>query len=1780
MAYADRFKMANAQLIIIMIISIITTITGTNNGTPPSMSHLLKNGFGNKIEYNTPKNITVVLGHTGSYKSDLIQFIAENEQSNSNRGNPISSSVNFPGLIVDSKTNTAYYDHPEFDSSEVTCKTLEEKLSAQYLLKKIVDYADSIKLIFVISESQTKSGLDSEHIDTLLNHSLKLIKNFKKLKSSIAFVVTRLDNLNDDKQHSVSDENAIIENIAVNLIDTLKKYSIFGSKRKQNFILNMLKKKNGLYTKLGIFNKPQKFTGNVSEDKVSRDNKKSLEMVINVNTKFTKRDKNNFHYSVSSDIKKLDRESVLNCYMKMGDDMEFGISNNMKEIGQNIISYYENPPSADIKTIETIHVKINSDIEFLRTLNIKTRIQDLIPGLKKLAVDIPQKNIASINNYIEYANFVITLTEKAENRYMLYHHTTSSRLLELIDHLRNSEAWYRYFKEFYDLLSTYEVSKARDSKENDGVMLNDNLQKLRSQAAAYKSSIMNQKVKWDDEDNKNEAIAKEYNDLKQNIITTVSNIYKIAHYMNANQWRLIKASISQGKMRLLASMLDSLFFLSPDPTKATCEDGKFNIQGQFVKLSDVSKLKVPTCKEQRVKEIRLFASNRVFIDCDYSDIGTEIQFSIIAPTWEVVGKRKIILDGKPGQNADNETALFTDSRPGSRGIDGKPGKPGGPAGNFLGIGKHFFDDGYLLEISARGGRGGQGQNGTNGVDGGDQVLPSHSARMKNRYLVADFYKICHFKESTSYETRYYCSDAAPTCKNGGNGGRGGAGGMGGKAGKIKIIKWPGFLTDIKRSATDGEDGFNGNPGIGGKGGKNEILTFDVIKPKPGLFRPELHNSGDIVINEKISYNTCAQGISNTTWFNRKDIEPAESSGAPMSPSAINDYKKYLRELIVLAKTKDETKFRDRSLREFLALIETKEDLMPLYSAIDFVNDLNSLESQFYQLHKELSFLPFYEALLDRITKYATAVYKDKNPNEYDDERIAMRYLYVATLSKIISIRDNKSNDLILQIESYIDSVLDNIEELKNFRKIEIMDNVQKDYHESINDDIERAKDSVLRIKNKINSYFGKIDEDIKWLIDDATSHQKKVEKQIDNLEEMKNAITIRSLLAIPKMAAQFLHFAGPVGSAVGAAITGSSMVVESLSGSDVSKDNIKAIDLPQAFSSEMWEIEQSYIDEQKIVLKQLEVIEEEFRNTTEQAPSIIPPSVLQVQNNISIIAKDVKEDKSGISPDKISKTIDTVKELLGKGASVLADKKDYDPAIKRWSESMDRAVTLFSIVQAGAKVYEHIAGDREKIDLVARAIKESNEQLKKLDTYKHNIYKYTFPHCRILQKNLVELGENINRKNSLEILDVGKWEMQTMLREFKYSMSNITRGFAVQEDINHLMDDLSFALSTMIDVYDRIQDRRDKKILADYIRNINPSDDSVLEMIKNDTLRTAIHGLKAIIQSNVVLEEYERAIYGVKQTVYPLAQKLLDRYQLPFESGSSNDKVTLTNDAAVQLEKLKSEIKNPGSIPQKKHWYNYVNHNFVVKDKIPGPFYVWKYAENKLVISRLLRGEQVTLYSDIRKSSRKISAVKFRKIMINFKFANKTAEEDFYSTELIPFVLEMVHLGSSHYRCVDKFHVITNDEQRFTHQYSSSRGNEVADLVGGNNALLSPYTLWKVKLIDHNNYGFDSLATYENMTIDLALEGEGSYHNNSDPEIIKICNDENLSKYYNEDETVLGITPAELYKREILHEIPGLESHTVEQENHSRKRRSLKDREFERDLLKKTDPQLVGPVSI
>lgn len=135
---------------------------------------------------------------------------------------------------------------------------------------------------------------------------------------------------------------------------------------------------------------------------------------------------------------------------------------------------------------------------------------------------------------------------------------------------------------------------------------------------------------------------------------------------------------------------------------------KLTVTGKTIKISDV--LVIPCYDYTHLIEV--FALNKLIIDVDINKTGKGAQISLIAPAWEISGKRKIILDGAPGKEQ-----LDANARSGvglkKNGEIGKPGWPGGNGGGFLGIGDKFIND-RNLEIHVNGGKGGSGQHGGNG----------------------------------------------------------------------------------------------------------------------------------------------------------------------------------------------------------------------------------------------------------------------------------------------------------------------------------------------------------------------------------------------------------------------------------------------------------------------------------------------------------------------------------------------------------------------------------------------------------------------------------------------------------------------------------------------------------------------------------------------------------------------------------------------------------------------------------------------------------------------------------------------------------------------------------------------------------------------------------------------------------------------------------------------------------------------------------------------------------
>lgn len=130
-----------------------------------------------------------------------------------------------------------------------------------------------------------------------------------------------------------------------------------------------------------------------------------------------------------------------------------------------------------------------------------------------------------------------------------------------------------------------------------------------------------------------------------------------------------------------------------------CATNKLTIVGYNVKISDFH---LNDCMAS-ASIIEIFAWNKLFIDADINKAGQQAQIALIAPMWEIVGERQIILSGE-------NTPKNFNAR-----VDGKPGLPGGSSGHFIGIGDKFMNDQHL-EVVCVGGKGGMGNDGGNHHD--------------------------------------------------------------------------------------------------------------------------------------------------------------------------------------------------------------------------------------------------------------------------------------------------------------------------------------------------------------------------------------------------------------------------------------------------------------------------------------------------------------------------------------------------------------------------------------------------------------------------------------------------------------------------------------------------------------------------------------------------------------------------------------------------------------------------------------------------------------------------------------------------------------------------------------------------------------------------------------------------------------------------------------------------------------------------------------------------------
>ncbi|KAF8789764.1 hypothetical protein HNY73_007677 [Argiope bruennichi] len=620
-----------------------------------------------------------------------------------------------------------------------------------------------------------------------------------------------------------------------------------------------------------------------------------------------------------------------------------------------------------------------------------------------------------------------------------------------------------------------------------------------------------------------------------------------------------------------------------------------------------------------------------------------------------------------------------------------------------------------------------------------------------------------------------------------------------------------------------------------------------------------------------------------------------------------------------------------------------------------------------------------------------------------------------------------------------------------------------------------------------------MDSKIDLLIDETIELQRKVEKDKEALikkkQELERAMALRGLFSCLSIFGQVLSFFGPVGAVVGTVIGATSSVAESLVLDNQQQDLQIAPDIVPNLKILGNQIKS--IREKKVnyLSKLLEEITQEIGKNPKKLGDMSEKIA-----DLKIRLNKVKENKYDFKEVKTLES-ELKQEIKNKEGQLKIEGVVPDDKTKgalKVVERMTQAVQLGSLL---VDIYNKHKNDQEKVDTITDAIQKTDEKIKKLKEYEEQIYEVISPTLHSMENNLQDVASKLEAKSQAS-LEVTKWKVQSALRDMKLQMQQLTEGFQVKDSLARCIEKLEEVMTTLINVYDRIQNYQDQQNLANYIADISSASASSIN-ISNPNLVKAVNHLEMVIRSNVVLTQYRAAVNAFKQWVFPFASYYLEQSMLPSQLQLENDFENLVDGAVKQIDSIKSKLDLYKTSVKKTD--KYINTGeFSSRYMSTEPFYVWRNQEYRDTISKLLSGQEVVLRADVKNSAPDKEAIKFSVVELYFKTNNETMQSGINNV-IKGFDIMVTHLGNSYYRYADKIYVITCDSQTILYSCEKNtagepvRKNMVFDKIKEGDLMLSPYTLWEIKMINSTRkVTFRDLDIYKDY-VDIELSGYGSY---------------------------------------------------------------------------------------
>ncbi|GFU18336.1 uncharacterized protein TNCV_1980241 [Trichonephila clavipes] len=1389
------------------------------------------------------------------------------------------------------------------------------------------------------------------------------------------------------------------------------------------------------------------------------------------------------------------RKSIQDDVEKVAEELIKLIKTNIDQLTFAMQEHFENTMKS--LEIQKLPSKIRSDYSIMRHMSREveylTNTAEVTRTIR-LAVDnlsmcVPKIHLQNIANYGKYFEFSRIITEKELKDVSS---TWAHSFEDIVRHLDESRMWYSFLNDLYLKFSKYEIQRERHkynvadlrnwgkSGEQPGIEIK------RSTYELFLRKMENYRLR--------------YHDNIKNITVTGLRLQELNHVLSIT-------------LRHTVSMLckEPYIFIKGDyiSIKETILSRESNTEVGRTCLNYASLL-----ESGKFKSINIFALNTVFIDSDLSLEKVKLPLTVIAPKWEIVGTRQINLNG-----ADGKLRFSTRARDstleGGRGTDGKPGEPGEPGGTFFAIGTEFVN-GSNLRITASGGKGSSGQNGGNGQSGRNGKTPwTPSAPDNCGDLCDNGKKINDFRcekyeppsppkggsswfnmpiltaaviqvgfHSTSFDYKIFGKGGS----RGGDGGNGGKGGKGGNVGFITLLELEGS-SGIQKHTEKGIDGRDGVGGKGGQGGRhgNDIIASCVVTDPTGF--QALFSSRTLSWQMKSTIEDHGKGPSGRNGGSDIPSAPSKAGSTVEAPAnIINEYKSFLRETLT-------DRFKKYSSTDFLNQLDSSNKTKNVYDTLGLINELETLEKQNYKLSEELNFLPFYQSLLNKVNEYAVKPKQNEDSVEYYK---VLKFLVTATLSRIYSLKGSSEPNLIIDIKGYLDIIGKDIRSLENIKNANVKAIVIKKYTEKyksgIEDKIKEAegfiKEQLMPEMNLINS---QIDSEINSLIDELIDLKGKSKEEIHTLvekrEDLRRKFALRGIFNCLKLFAQAASFFGPVGKVAGLATGTIVSITESL----VLDKGGQMVDIPKSNVPYLPRLKR---DIKTVRIKKFADFKDLLEEISREVNGHLELEDLSLKiNDLKKRFDDVKENEFDV------KQIRTLKKELKRELRREAEKLKIEDKI-----SIEKKVKALKLVQK----FEQIAklgslfvdiinqkkNEQERIDEIDRAIQQEEDKFHRLEEYEDQIYDTIAPMLLNMENYLDDVINKLDTKSQVT-LDVTKWRIQSILKDVKLQMRQLTQNF---EDSNialeRCIEKLDDVMSTSINIYDRIQNYQQDQDLANFIADITSAAANNID-ISNPKLIDAVNHLDMLIRSNLVLMEYKTAINALKQWVFPFARNYLEKSQLPspFELDESMDRVV--SKAVEQIDNVRRKISLYRVFVVKDDEYKFTG-DFSSRYNSSMPFFVWKNEQYKNEISELFSGREIALKADVNLSDSNKDAIKFYAIDVNFKSKNETIQTQIHNT-LAGFDIKMIHTGNSYYRYDDKIYLITSTNVTIIHSWERDddkvplRKNDVYTKIQHGNLTLSPYAMWKFQLIKATDtIPFHALEVFKDQ-IDLELIGCGSY---------------------------------------------------------------------------------------